>query len=361
MPSSQAHWSLLLALAAACGRASPAPAPSQSDDAAAPVPAADAAAHEAAAVEAAMTVVPDASAGADDEGPLPADAGTDAAAGPFPLASVLATKPELVAKIGGHIEGPSWRDGDLFFAAVGHGLLRMDAAGKLYRYLPDLAPLGTFKLADGRLLVCDDKHTLVLVTRAGTVEVLASGGVCNDITVDAAGNIYFSDFIGTVYRITPEGVQTKAVTGLRAPNGVDVDPASQYLYILPRPSDIYRVAIDASGPKGAPEKLGSTGGRVNDGCVFDEGGNLWGVNYYEGTIAIFDPIKKQVLGTLGAGGGGLTNLTFGGPNNDTLFTTIDNHGVYRLAVGVRGFAGHPGAPQYTSKGTLPIKVLDQPL
>jgi sugar lactone lactonase YvrE len=308
-----------------------------------------------------VTIVLDAGAGPLDGAGVEADAAPDAALGSLPLDGVLAAKPELAAMIGGHLEGPSWRDGDVFFAAVGRGLMRMDAAGKLYRYLPDLAPLGTFKLADGRLLVCDDKHTLVLVTRAGSVEVLGSGGVCNDITVDAAGNIYFSDFIGTVYQITPAGVQTKAVTGLRAPNGLEVDPASQYLYVLPRPSDIYRVAIDASGPKGMPEKLGNTGGRVTDGCVFDQWGNLWAVNYYEGKIAIFDPVKKQVLGSFSGGAGGLTNVTWGGPGNDTLFTTVDGHGVYRIAVGVRGFAGHPGAPQYTSKGTLPIKVLDQPL
>jgi gluconolactonase len=291
------------------------------------------------------------------------DASVDAMTPPmaFPLDAVKAAKPALAAAIGGHIEGPSWRDGDLFFAAVGRGIIRMDAAGKLYRFLPDLAPLGTFLLGDGSLLVCDDKHTLVQVSRAGTVGVLASGGVCNDITVDASGNIYFSDFKGTVYEITPAGVQTQAVTGLPSPNGLEVDPASKYLYIFPRPANIYRVAINQAGPIGMPEKIGNTGGRVTDGCAFDVWGNLWSSNYYEGQIAIFDPVKLQVIATIGAGGGGLTNLTFGGPDRDTLFTTVDGHGVFRIPVGVHGFAGHPGAAKYTVKSMLDIKVVDTPL
>jgi gluconolactonase len=295
----------------------------------------------------------------DSAPPPPIDAAPDSAPSPFPLDKVMMAKPELHAAIGGHIEGPSWRQGEVFFAAVGKGLVRIGADRKLYRYLPQLQPLGTYLLGDGSLLVCDARHTLVQVLRDGKVGVLGTGGVCNDVTVDADGNIYFSDFQGSVYRLTPEGQQAKALS-LNKPNGLDVDPAGKYLYILPRPSDIYRVAITRDGPMGTPQKVGQLDG-VTDGCAFDEWGNLWASVYYGGKIAIFDTTKLQVIASIGAGGGGLTNLTFGGPGRDEVFTTVDDHGVYRIPVGARGFAGHPGAAKYTIKSYLDMTPVNDPL
>src|SRR5690242_15228134 len=89
----------------------------------------------------------------------PADAGAPPAAapdaagalGPFPMAALKAAKPSLYVSAGTHLEGPSWRNGDLFFAADGGGwgLMRVDANRKLYRYHPGLTPIGTTLLADG--------------------------------------------------------------------------------------------------------------------------------------------------------------------------------------------------------------------
>ena len=289
-----------------------------------------------------------------DGGPPPPDAPSPAAVlGEFPLAAAMAAKPELYAMSGGHVEGPSWRDGEIFMAVVGKGLLRVGADRKVTSYLPGLHPLGSFLLGDGSLLVCDDNNTMVQVFRDGKVGIIGTSGVCNDITVDADGNIYFSDFKSSVYRITPEGQQTKVLT-LNAPNGLEVDPAGKYLYILPRPNDIYRVMIDKNGPVGQAEKVGVVPGKVTDGCVFDAWGNLWAAAYYEGKVAIFDPVKRQVLASIDTGGGGLTNMTWGGPNLDELYTTNDGKGVFRIPVGVKGFRGHPGAPKYVLRGYLNI-------
>jgi gluconolactonase len=277
----------------------------------------------------------------------------DAAAslGPFPVEKLAAARPELYAAMSGHLEGVSWREGDVFFSVIPKGFYRIDADKKVTPYL-SLASNGSFLLADGSLLVCDDRNAMVQVFRDGTAGVIGTAGPkCNDVTVDAWGNIYFSDFVGTVFRLTPGGEQTKAVTGLHAPNGVEVDRESRYLYVMPRPADIYRVPIDEHGPTGMPEKLGSLDG-VTDGCAFDAWGNLWVSVYYAGKIGVFDPDKRQVVAYVPAGAGGLTNLTFGGPERDTLFVTIDNHGVYRIPIGIRGFAGHPGAPKYAIKSML---------
>jgi sugar lactone lactonase YvrE len=193
----------------------------------------------------------------------------------------------------------------------------------------------------------------VQVFRDGKVGIVGTSGACNDITVDVWGNIYFSDFKSSVYRITPAGEQTKVLT-LNAPNGIEVDPASKYLYILPRPSDIYRVMIDKDGPVGMAEKVGQVPGSVTDGCVFDAWGNLWAAAYYTGKVAVFDAVNLKVITLIDSGAGGLTNMTWGGPKYDELYTTNDNKGVFRIPVGVRGFPGHPGAPQYALKGYLDL-------
>jgi gluconolactonase len=336
-----------LLLAGGCG-SSPTPTPPPADAGTIPAPPAG---------DAATPPTPDgntqppAPGDAADPSP-PTDAGPPAPLGEFPLARLMAAKPELYAPGKGHLEGVSWRDGEVFFSVIPGGFFRIDADRKVSQYVK-LASNGSFVLGDGSLLVCDDRNAMVQVFKDGKVGVIGTAGPkCNDVTVDGWGNIYFSDFVGTVFRITPEGEQSKAVTGLRSPNGVEVDLESKYLYIMPRPADIYRVAIDRNGPMGMPEKLGTLDG-VTDGCAFDAWGNLWVSVYYAGKIGVFDPVKRQLLTYVPAGGGGLTNLTFGGPNRDTVFTTIDNHGVYQIPMAVAGFRGHPGAPRYTVKSYLP--------
>jgi gluconolactonase len=285
----------------------------------------------------------------------PPDAAPAGPLGEFPLARVMAARPELYAAATGHLEGVSWRDGELFFSVIPRGFFRVGADKKVTPYL-SISSNGSFLLGDGTLLVCDDKNAMVQIFKDGKVGVIGTAGPqCNDVTVDAWGNIYFSDFVGTVFRIAPDGQQTKAVTGLRSPNGVEVDIESKYLYIMPRPADIYRVAITRDGPTGTPEKVGTLDG-VTDGCAFDAWGNLWVSVYYAGKIGVFDPVKRQLITYLPAGAGGLTNLTFGGPNHDTVFTTIDNHGLYVLPVGVPGFRGHPGAASYPVKSYLPDRA-----
>jgi gluconolactonase len=337
----------VLLLVSACTASPPAPS--------APPPAGepDAAPREAAAPtsEAPITpAIPDATADTSPP-PIVPDA-SPPPAGEFPIDKLMAAKPELYATMSGHLEGVSWRGGEVFFSAIPRGLFRVDIDRKIAPVI-SLSSNGTFVLGDGTLLVCDDRNAMVQIFKDGKVGVLGTAGPkCNDLTVDGWGNIYFSDFEGTVFRITPRGEQTKAVTGLRNPNGVEVDRESRFLYIMPRPADIYRVAITESGPTGMPEKLGTLDG-VTDGCAFDAWGNLWVSVYYGGKIGVFDPVKKQLLGYVPAGGSGLTNMTFGGPDRDTIFTTVDNKGIYRIPIGIAGFPGHPGAAQYTVKSYLP--------
>jgi sugar lactone lactonase YvrE len=308
-------------------------------------------------VDAAVEVMVDAAFGdamASEAAEVPVDGGQ---VGTFPVEAVKSARPEKYVSLTGHLEGPSWRNGELFLAQDGAGLLRVDATRKVHPYLPRLGPAGSYALADGSLLLCDHTDTVVDVLPDGKVAVLGSGGVfCNDLTVDKAGNIYFSDYgepSGNVYRITPDGHQEKAVTGVSAPNGVEVDPASAYLYIAVSHNGVVRVKLGETLPLGPPERVVMMANGT-DGMAFDEWGHLWMALYTPGTLGIYDPPTQKILATIDAGGHPVTNLTFGGPHRDEVFTTVDNQGVFRIPVGAAGFAGHPGAPHYTPKRILPF-------
>ena len=282
--------------------------------------------------------------------------------GAFPLAAIRAARPERLVQVTTPCEGPTWRNGEVFF---GHraGLMRISADRKLFQYLPELAfSVGSYGLADGSILVCGRVHKLMQVFPDGKVAVLsdASPTNSNDVTVDAAGNIYFSDFRTAIYRITPDGQVTRPLTDLASPNGVEVDPASEYLYFLSG-ARLLRTALPAAAGAFGPIETVVTLESGGDGCAFDAWGNLWVALFGPGQLAIVDPARRQVITSIGAGGTSVTNLTFGGPNHDEVFTTVSSNGVYRIPVGARGFAGHPGARRYTPKQLLDLTPANLPV
>jgi sugar lactone lactonase YvrE len=306
-------------------------------------------------------VTPDATA-TPDQTISAADSG---ALGPFPLEAVKALKPELYAKADAHLEGPSFREGEIFFAAdgAGWGLMRVDANRKLYRYQPKLSPVGSYLLDDGSLLVCDHDLVLVQVFPDGKVAQLATdfGGqaieYCNDVTVDGAGNAYLSGrHTSTIYRVSPAGEVVKVATGLDLPNGVEVDPGSKYLYAVIG-GNIARISLPADGGTafGKPEMI--LGGGQPDGLAFDAWGNLWIADWKGGHLTVMGPDGK-VLATVPTGGGPI-NLTFGA---DSVFVLNDFKGLYRLGPvpGLRGFL-HRVAPKYQIKKMLDLVPANTPV
>jgi sugar lactone lactonase YvrE len=299
--------------------------------------------------------------------PVSAPDGGAAPLGPFPLEALRAARPSLYVAAATHLEGPSWRNGELFFAADGDGwgLMRVDAGRKLYRYHPGLTPIGTTLLGDGSLLACDHKYFLVQVFPDGKVGVLPHAGIdeafCNDVAVDGTGNIFVTARrAGSIFRITPAGEVTRVAGGLDAPNGVEIDPQNRWLYFgggAGGAGKVQRIALPASGTTfGPPEMVGKAG--QPDGMAFDAWGNLWVAAWSSSQVIIFAP-DKTVLTTLPVGG--VINLTFGGKDGDTLFIEEDNKGVFQLGPipTLRGFL-HPGAPHYTLAQMLDLSPTNQP-
>lgn len=266
----------------------------------------------------------------------------------------------------GYSEGPTWRNGEVFFCSG--ALLKVDAKQNVFKYL-DINPGGTVLLGNGHLLIVDNKYKAVIdLSPEGRANVVADRfetellrGL-NDLTVDARGNVYWSDPegssldkpIGSIFRLRPDGRVERLTTGLAFPNGLDVDPASKFLYVIESQSKkILRYALPADNELlDKPELFYDLGGSGGDGCAFDAEGNLWSTDFHrpetgKGRITVLSPVGK-VLAYLNVPAKVVSNIAFGGPNHDEIFcTTGEPPGVFHAKVGVKGFKGHPGK-------TLPV-------
>ncbi len=289
------------------------------------------------------------------------------------LEAALKAKAELYAPAPGYSEGPTWLDGDVFFCSG--SLLRITAERKVLKHL-DINPAGTYLLADKRILICDNKHhALLQLTPEGKTQVLAESfdgkklRVLNDLCVDRAGNVYWTDPNsgdskkpdGNVFRLTPEGTISRIATDRAYPNGIEVDPEGKYLYLIESASKkILRYNVPASDkPFGEPTLFYTlkTGG---DGLAFDAKGRMWVTDFSAGEIAVLSPEGKY-LGGVKIPAKAISNVCFGGPKRDTLFVTTGSpDGVFRVPVGVEGFKLHPGA-KYKVLRELDVKVLNEPV
>jgi sugar lactone lactonase YvrE len=212
------------------------------------------------------------------------------------LAKKLASvKFDHYAPAPGYSEGPTWIGGEVFFCSG--ALLRVDNDKKVHKHL-DLGPAGTVLLGNGHLLICDNKYkALVDLAPDGKVSVVADQfetrplKSLNDLTVDARGNVYWTDPegsslqtpVGNVFRLRPDGRVDRIATGLAFPNGLDVDPASRYLYVIESQSKkILRYALPDNDDDllGKAEVFYDLGGSGGDGCAFDAAGNLWVADFH---------------------------------------------------------------------------------
>jgi gluconolactonase len=260
----------------------------------------------------------------------------------------------------GYSEGPTWRQGEVFFCSG--ALLRVGRDRKVSKYL-DLSPAGTFLRENGDILVCDNKNRALLnVGSDGVVSVIAEKygdkplNSLNDLTVDAKGNVYWTDPsgssaqkpVGSIFRVTPTGQVDRVAGNLAFPNGLDVDPSGKNLYVIESQTQrILRYELPAnSEPLGTPIPFFHLGGSGGDGCAFDAEGNLWVADFHrqetgKGRITVVNPAGK-VVAYLNVPSKVVSNVTFGGPEHNEIYcTTGEPPGVFQAKVGVKGFRGHP--------------------
>lgn len=256
-------------------------------------------------------------------------------------------------------EGPADDgEGNVYFSDIPNNkIMKVDAAGKLSTFLdPSNHTNGLMFAAKGKLLACEMDGRLVEIDIASKkVTSLADQyegkrfNAPNDLVVDSAGGVYFTD---PRFRAPPEwpqgkeawyyraadGKVTRLGDNLPAPNGVILSPDEKTLYIIPSMQKQMMAY-----PVTAPGKLGegktfcelkqkqATDNGGGDGLAVDVKGNLY---ITSGTgVQVFDPSGKY-LGNI-AFPEQPANCAFGGKDNKTLYATCRT-GFYAVEMEIAG-------------------------
>jgi len=184
---------------------------------------------------------------------------------------------ELLWSDGEFTEGPALApDGSIVFSDIGNRMMRFDPkSGKVSVYRDPSGCSNGLKFdAKGRLVACEEKstggHRRISITETdGTVRTLTDRwegkrfNSPNDLAIDPAGNIYFTDpryggndprdldFEG-VFLVRPDGKVTLATRDVQKPNGIIAAPDGKTVYVADNnPKGVlhllsFRVAADGT-------------------------------------------------------------------------------------------------------------------
>jgi gluconolactonase len=277
-------------------------------------------------------------------------------------------KLKVEAEKGAGGEGPAWHPKLGVLMSGNNHIMRRDRDGKTSIHRKDAGTNGLLFDAKGRLLACESEPRRISRTELdGTITILTDKyqgkryNTPNDITVDSAGRIYFSDprygprddmqirdeqgrTIEGVYRIDPDGTVTRVIgRELERPNGVLVSPDDRYLYVADNNNDtkggartLYRFDLRKDGgvDLASKKKIYDWGqGRGPDGLKQDQLGRLFvagGLNKpnppfepatdVKGGIYVLSP-EGKLLTFLPVPTDEVTNCAFGGDDLKTLYIT----------------------------------------
>ena len=172
----------------------------------------------------------------------------------------------------------------------------------------------------------------------------------NDLCLDQAGNIYFSDPsnetpeapIGGVYRIDKNRRVTRLIDNLKYPNGLAVTPDQKQLIVAETMTNrILAFDLTSDGRLEGQRTLYRFPSSSVDGIMFDEFGRLWVARWLNGTVAVIT-LDGKLVAEIPAGGTKVTNLCFW--KQSVYVTVAGNHSIHRLDVGVGGMPYTKAAP-----------------
>jgi len=256
-------------------------------------------------------------------------------------------------------EGPVWRptDGVLLFSDI--------QANTIYELTPPDTVVPWRNPSGNANGLIEDTEGLLLAAEHGTHRVsrtLANGDVVtvvedfegdelnspNDLVVRSDGTIYFTDppygragnTVGpvgmvSVYRVDPQGalsVEFTTASNDDRPNGIVLSPDESTLYFDDTAlGNITAMDVATDGSLSNPRDFVAAGLGGADGMAVDCAGNLY-VTYSGGV---------EVIDANGTSWGTITvprqpaNVTFGGPNRDTLYVTA-RESVYAYSATIPG-------------------------
>lgn len=261
-------------------------------------------------------------------------------------------------------EGPAAdAAGNFWFTDIPNNRIhKVDADGKLSVFAEPAGHCNGLMLNDQYLLACEMDGRLKMFRLSDAQQfVLAAEyegkrfNAPNDLVIDQAGGIYFTDpryrapepwpqGTEAVYYRAADGKVTRLISDRKAPNGVILSPDEKTLYVIPSmEKQMWAYPVESPGKLGAGRVLvelrqrsgESSGG--GDGLTIDTLGNLY----------ITSGLGIQVVSPAGQILGVITlpeqpaNVTFGGKDRRSLIVTARTS-VYSVPVNTTGHV-FPGA------------------
>jgi gluconolactonase len=242
-------------------------------------------------------------------------------------------------------EGPAVdREGNVFFTDIPNNRIhRWDREGRLTVFRePSGHANGLMFLGTGELAACEMDGRVVAISADGSMirEIAAMHdgerfNAPNDLVIDRQGGIYFTDphfrapdplpqGTTAVYYVPPGGEPRRLLDDLKAPNGVILSPDEKTLYVIPsQQEEMMAYTVEAPGMLGEGRVFcrlvqaeGQSGGG-GDGLTVDTQGNLYITSGLG--LQVFNP-DGELLGIIELPEQP-ANVTFGGPENKTLYVT----------------------------------------
>ena len=261
------------------------------------------------------------------------------------------------------VEGPVWSDrlGALLFSEMDFNadgsqgppstIHRLEPSGVFSVFLQNSGSNGLAIDASGLVACTHDTQAVTRIdldSKQRSVLVAGIGGKRfnspNDLTLSAAGHLYFTDpdwQLGTrknetgvtgVYRL-PAGGEVGLVDGtLDKPNGIALSPDERSLYVGSVDGSVWVYALDGSGAPGAREPFAKVASP--DGMSVDCAGNLYVTSHDRGEVVVLSPAGES-LHVLKVGPRA-TNAAFGGSDRKTLYVTAGG-ALYSVATNVPGY------------------------
>jgi len=266
-------------------------------------------------------------------------------------------------------EGPTQdAAGNLYFTDIRMDRIhKLTSDGTLSVFVEPAGTCNGLMVHGDELLACSMQGTLKsfsLKDASQTVLAAEHNGARfnapNDLVIDRSGGIYFTDprFRSpkpypqgqeAVYYRTADGAVSRVVTNDFAPNGVILSPDEKTLYIVPSfEKRMWAFPVSGPGQLGTGrvfcelEQAEPDGNGGGDGLTVDTNGNLYITSALG--LQVFDkegkhlgniPIPEQPA-----------NVTFGGPENQTLYATARTS-LYSVQTEATGhiFPGPTSTPQ----------------
>ena len=274
------------------------------------------------------------------------------AAEPKPPAKSVVASGAKVVKLPGKFkftEGPAVdAKGNVFFTDIPNNLIyKYSLDGKVSVWREDSGGAnGLFFDRKGNLLACEGgPGRITSITPEGKVTVLADkyGGKRfnkpNDLWVDPAGGVYFSDPVygrakihqggQHVYYISPDGKKvTRVIDDMTRPNGIVGTPDGKVLYVADHGAGkVYRYDIGKSGALSGKKEFARV---ACDGMTLDSEGNV----YLTSDVVLVYNSKGKRIERIDVPQHP-TNVCFGGADMQTLVIT-DRSAVCTVKMRVKG-------------------------